>query len=148
MPSPPASMPPIFDPRARDSYKTWVAIPIRFGDQDSMGHVNNAVISTYFEQARCTHVSPLIVSPDCPTLNIVLARIVIDYVKEIRFPGVIDVGIRIARIGDRSCTIASAVFSDATCCAVSEATIVFFDTASRRSATPPDAVRALLRDLL
>ena len=148
MPNPPEHPAPAFDPRVRGSYRTWVEIPIRFSDQDVMGHVNNAVIATYFEHARCTHVVPHVVSPAWPGLNIVLARIVIDYLQELRFPGAVDVGIRIARIGGKSFTIAGAVFSGSTCCAVSEATMVFFDTTNRCSAQPPDAVRTGLRAMM
>ena len=47
-----------FDPRARASYRAWVQIPIRFSDQDLLGHVNNNAIGVYFEHARCVHLLP------------------------------------------------------------------------------------------
>jgi acyl-CoA thioester hydrolase len=136
-----------FDPRARASYRTFSRLEIRFGDQDALGHVNNTVIASYLEHARCQLLMPLLVTPEMPELNIVLARIVIDYVRELRFPGTVDIGVRIARTGGKSFVIAGAVFLGEACCAVSEATIVFFDMMTRRSAEPPASVRAALAAL-
>jgi acyl-CoA thioester hydrolase len=137
-------LPSGFDPRRREGYRVWTEIPIRFSDQDVMGHVNNAVIATYFEHARCLHLIPKIVRPETPHLNIVLARIVIDYRQEILYPGRVDVGIKIARIGNKSFVVAGAIFSGDTCAVTSEATIVFFDTVKRISAQPPAATLAVL----
>jgi acyl-CoA thioester hydrolase len=136
-----------FDPRQRASYRTFTVIPIRFADQDMLGHVNNAAIAVYFEHARCEQLIPRVVTPATPHLNIVLARIVIDYVKEIRYPGTADVGIRLTRMGNKSFVLAGAVFLGDTCYAVSEATIVFFDTQLRRAAEPPDDIRARVAEL-
>jgi hypothetical protein len=36
--------------------------------------------------------------------------------------------------------LSSAVFAGASCCALSEATVVFFDTLNRKSAVPPAAL--------
>ena len=137
-------MPIELNPKLRSSYQAWVQIPVRFGDQDVMGHVNNAVIATYFEHARCTLLIPRILSADHPDLNIVLARIVIDYVEEINFPATLDVGLRMAKIGGKSFVVGSAIFAGDTCFAVADATIVFFDTKTRRSAEPTAAARAAL----
>ena len=136
-----------FDRRQRASYRAFTRIPIRFADQDVLGHVNNSAIAVYFEHARCEHLIPLLVSPVVPHLNIVLARIVIDYVREIRYPGIVDVGVRISRMGNKSFVISGAAFVGETCCAVADATIVFFDTVARRAIEPPDDVRTLIADL-
>jgi len=57
------------------------------------------------------------------------------------------VGTRVVRIGNRSMTLAGAIFVGDACCAVSEATVVFFDTVSRRSTEPPQSVRDALAPL-
>ena len=54
---------PDFDPRQRASYRRFTTIPIRFADQDVLGHVNNAAIAVYLEHARCEHLIPRLVSP-------------------------------------------------------------------------------------
>lgn len=138
---------PDFDQRQRVSYRAFTRIPIRFADQDVLGHVNNAAIAVYFEHARCEHLIPRLVSPEAPHLNFVLARIVIDYLREIRYPGIVDVGVRLSRMGNKSFVMSGAAFVGDTCCAVADATMVFFDPIARRATEPPDAVRASIAEL-
>ena len=59
-------------------------ITTRFRDIDSMGHVNNAVYFTYFEEGRKEFLRSLfnIVNPD--EYNFILAHIRCDYLKPIR----------------------------------------------------------------
>lgn len=141
-------MPPAFDPCSRSAYRAWTAIPIRFSDQDVMGHVNNTIIASYLEHARCEHLLPRVISSAAPDLNFVLARIVIDYRREILYPGTVEVGIRIARLGQKSFVIAGGVFVGDAAHATSEATMVFFNTQTRRSTLPPERVKALLHELV
>ena len=137
-----------FNARLRRCYGAWLSIPVRFGDQDVMGHVNNAMIATYFEHARCSLIIPEILPATRGELNVVLARIIIDYVREIRFPGVVEMGARLTRIGTKSFTIASGAFVGQSCCATAEATLVFFDTRTRTATSPTGEVRARLEALL
>lgn len=138
---------PAFDQRSRASFMKWVTIPIRFADQDILGHVNNAATATYLEQGRCEHLIPLIEAAHEPDLDIVLARIIIDYIREIRYPGTAEVGVRISHIGNKSFVINASVFVGDTCSATSAATIVFFDKTSRTSRLPPAHLRASLQSL-
>lgn len=139
--------PPSFDPRNRSSYRAWTAIPIRFGDQDVVGHVNNVAIAGYFENARCMHLIPALKHGE-PQLTTVLARIIIDYLAELHFPGSIDVGVRVTQKGNKSFVITGAIFDGETCCATCEATMVFFDPRARRSAVPPPDTWQRLSNLL
>jgi acyl-CoA thioester hydrolase len=136
-----------FDPQQRAGYRAFTRIPIRFADQDVLGHVNNAAIAIYFEHARCEHLLPRLAAAEEPNLNIVLARIVIDYVREIRYPGMVDVGVRVTRMGTKSFVISAAAFVGNTCCAIADATIVYFDTQKRCARLPPEAVRNRIAEL-
>jgi acyl-CoA thioester hydrolase len=136
-----------FDTRSRTAYRLWSTIPIRFADQDPLGHVNNAAIGVYFEQSRCEHLLPLVRAAGGPDMDFVLARIVIDFVKEIRYPGAVDVGLRVTRLGNKSFILANGVFQGSVCHATAEATLVFFDTELRSAVAPPPAVRAELAKL-
>ncbi len=109
-----------------------------------MGHVNNAVIATYFEQARIEALTPILrrLAPD--GLDIVVARVAIDYRRELHYPGVVEIGTRIGRFGTRSCMLASELFVGDIRYASCEATVVFFDTATRASALPPADLRAAI----
>lgn len=67
---------------------------VRFRDCDSMGHVNNAVYSTYLEEARIDVVGSL--------SAFILARVEIDFRAELRAGEEIEVGTRVGRIGTKS----------------------------------------------
>ena len=134
--------------RARDSYRIWTSHTIRYNDQDPLGHVNNAVYSTFFEAGRTDFIKPMLddVADEAPSLDFVLARITIDFVKELTYPGSVDIGTRVFRLGTKSMTFSNAVFKAGTheCVATCEAILVFFDLERRASCEPPARMRARL----
>jgi acyl-CoA thioester hydrolase len=67
---------------------------VRFRDVDAMGHVNNAVFSTYLEQARIGVLGGL--EP------FILARVEIDFRAELRQGEDVEVHSRCSRIGTKS----------------------------------------------
>lgn len=136
------------DPRVRSSFRIWASHTIRYNDQDKLGHVNNAVYSTFFEAGRTAYIEPMIeeMGDEAGTLDFVLARITIDFVKELRYPGTVDIGTRVRRLGTKSMTFTNAVFKGGTdeCVATCDAVLVFFDLATRKSVEPPAKLRAIL----
>jgi acyl-CoA thioester hydrolase len=67
---------------------------VRFRDCDAMGHVNNAVYSTYLEQARIGILGDL--DP------FILARVEIDFRAELRAGENVEVHSRCSKIGNKS----------------------------------------------
>ena len=134
--------------RERAHYHHWTTVSIRYCDQDPIGHVNNAAMAAFIEQARVALVYPLLekFKPSGSQLELVIARLIIDYLKELTFPGNVEIGSRVARIGSKSFTLQHAVFKagDDSCVATAECIMVFFDAARRESTLPPDAVREAL----
>lgn len=137
-----------FDIRDRTSYRIWTTHTIRYNDQDPLGHVNNAVYSTFFEAGRTDFIKPMLdeVANETTTLDFVLARITIDFLKELPYPGSVDIGTRVLRLGTKSMTFANAVFKTDTneCVATCEAILVFFDLEKRSSTKPPERLRKML----
>ena len=119
---------------------------IRFADMDRQGHVNNAVYPTYFETGRVG----FIYDPDgglqvegCTT---VLARIEIDFLKELRWPGTVEIGTAIADIGRSSYVFAQAIFCEGICAARARSTMVVIDRATRKARPlPPELINRLNR---
>ncbi|MFT7576256.1 MAG: acyl-CoA thioester hydrolase [Alphaproteobacteria bacterium] len=136
------------NPRDRASFKIWTSHTIRYNDQDPLGHVNNAVYSTFFEAGRTAFIKPMLdeITDETTTLDFVLARITIDFVQELGYPGSVDVGTRVLRLGTKSMTFSNAVFKSDTneCVAICDAVLVFFDIAKRHSVEPPPRLRAML----
>ncbi len=131
----------------RSTFHHWTPVTIRFGDQDSMKHINNVALSQYFEVSRTAFVYDVIrkAGPEAEkTVEFVLARVVIDFVNELHYPGRVDVGARITRLGNKSMNSGYGIFQGDKCIATSTAVNVFYDMKTRSSMIPPDDVRALL----
>jgi acyl-CoA thioester hydrolase len=65
--------------RAREGYALAVPLEVRFKDVDAMGHVNNAVYFTYFENARIAYWRALGKDRPRGEVSYVLARAECDF---------------------------------------------------------------------
>jgi YbgC/YbaW family acyl-CoA thioester hydrolase len=85
---------------------------LRYGDTDRQGHVNNAVFATLLETGRVEMVyaegKPLM-DPGCA---FVIARLELDFVAEILWPGRVDIGTRITSFGRSSMKMEQALFQN------------------------------------
>ncbi len=133
-----------FDPKDRRSYRQFTPVTIRFSDQDSMGHVNNVSFAAYVEAARTMLIQGVLDRFRHAGLDFILARVAIDYHRELHYPGTIDVGARLVRIGSKSLTSGYGVFLGDDCIATALSINVFYDMNTRRSVAPPDDVRAAI----
>jgi acyl-CoA thioester hydrolase len=117
---------------------------LRYGDTDRQGHVNNAVFATFMETGRVE----LIYNPADPLLedgfSFVLAKLDIDYIAEVLWPGTVEVGTRVTRVGRSSVTMQQAVFQAGRLCASAETVVVHFDETTRKSQAFSVAQRAKL----
>jgi acyl-CoA thioester hydrolase len=129
----------------RESYRHWSPVTIRFSDQDSLAHVNNVALAQYFEVGRTAYVYDIIRAAGCEgRIEFILARLVIDFRRELHYPGAVEVGSRLTRLGRKSLTTGYGIFRGEDCIATSEAVNVFYDMGSRRSTEPPADVREIL----
>ena len=136
-------LPPI-DLRDRAVYRHWTRVSLRFNDEDRMGHVNNAIYAEWIEASRVLLIDDVFQGQT--RLTTVLARMTLDYLRETQFPGEVDVGGCLTRVGNKSFDSGYGVFRNGECLATATCVNVFFDMETRRSATPPDNVRALLQN--
>ena len=129
----------------RENYTHWTPVHIRFADMDILRHVNNVALSEYFEASRTAFVYDVIKLAGVDQSNeFVLARVVIDFLKELHYPGSVEVGARLTRLGNKSMTSGYGIFQGDTCFATSEAVNVFYDFNTRTTMPPAPGVRALL----
>jgi acyl-CoA thioester hydrolase len=80
-------------------YKTPVAI--RFSDIDNVGHVNNAIYLTYFEEARLSYWHEKI-EWNLKEHGIIVGRTEVNYLKQIKLEDKIFCYVRTTRIGNSS----------------------------------------------
>jgi acyl-CoA thioester hydrolase len=75
---------------------------VRFRDLDPMGHVNNAVFLTYLEQARVAFFSEMGAATGLEDMNMIVARVEIDFKAPVRLGQEVEVSVRASRFGTKS----------------------------------------------
>lgn len=117
---------------------------IRYSDTDRQGHVNNAVFSTFLETGRVEIIYngnlPIILEG----LSFVIVSLKLDFFQEITWPGQVDIGTGVLKMGTSSITLFQGLFQQGNCVAQAETVIVQVDNASKRSAPLSDAARQAL----
>jgi acyl-CoA thioester hydrolase len=134
----------VVDLTNKDSFRHWTPVTIRFSDQDPLQHVNNVAYAAYFEASRTMFLGGLLDAGENVGIDFILARVVIDFVKETHYPNTVDVGARVHKLGTKSITTGYGCFVGDECVATSESVNVFFSTIERKTVTIPDSVRANL----
>lgn len=134
----------------RADYRHFQPITTRWHDNDIYGHVNNVVYYSYFDSAVNAYlierggldihegeVVGFVVSSSC------------DYFASIAFPDVLDVGLRVGKLGNSSVQYELAIFKagEAQACAAGRFVHVFVDRASNRPTPIPNNLRRALEAL-
>ncbi len=64
-----------------------IVIPIRWGDMDAMGHVNNTIYFRYFEIARLDWIFKVGASTDLSGQGPVIVNAFCNFLRQLEFPG-------------------------------------------------------------
>ena len=133
--------------RPLEAYPSRTSADIRYSDLDRQGHVNNAVFATFSEVGRVAFMY----DPERPLASegksFVIARLLIDFRAELFWPGTVDIGTGVMRIGRSSFTLAQGIFNDGRLVATTQATIVMVDKQTRRSTSLPPQTLDILQSL-
>ena len=122
----------------------WYEDRLRYGDLDALGHVNNAVFSTFSESGRIAFLRDRMIAPQDSGHAFVVARLTIDFVAELHYPGTVRIATRATRMGRSSMTFEQVMLAQDRVVARAESTVVLIDRQSRRSTPFPDAMREAL----
>lgn len=110
--------------RTLQDFPLHAADKIRYSDTDRQGHVNNAVFATFLETGRVN----IIYNPDFPILaagaSFVIASLQLNFLREINWPGQVDIGTGITKVGNSSIRLSQHIFQNDQCVATSESVIV------------------------
>lgn len=138
-----------FDRKQRAAYPAWTTDTIRYRDLDPNAHASHVAIAEYFENGRVrlrhNYLSHL---GDEFLTGFVLVKLSIEFYQEIRFPGEVDVGTGVSRLGGSSYTLSQGMFQGETCVASSEVITVFIDKQTRRPAPLDPMFREALETLM
>ena len=122
-------------------------IEVRFRDMDALGHVNNAVYLTYLESARIAYWLHVTRRSGLDALDMILARVEIDYRSPLAYGEALDVTVRCASMRRSSFVLQFRATERAAGRLVAEArkVLVHYDYAASRSLALPSQLRELLK---
>jgi acyl-CoA thioester hydrolase len=122
-------------------------IDVRFRDLDALGHVNNAVYLTYLESARIAYWMHVTRRSGLDALDMILARVEIDYRSPLSLGEAVDVTVRCASMRRSSFVLEFAARERSAARLVAEArkVLVHYDYSASRSLELPAELRDLLR---
>lgn len=135
----------------RADYRHFLAIPTRWMDNDTYGHVNNVTYYSYFDTVVNEH---LIRAGGLDIRNDPVGGFVVEtacrYHRALSFPETIEAGIRVARLGRTSVTYEIALFrkDEPTPAATGRFVHVWVDRATVTPTDVPPRIRAALEPLL
>jgi len=125
-----------------DLFFDWFELSIRFRDLDPLNHVNNAIFSTYYEEARIHFIR------NVPEINrelenkksFVLATLNINFIRPAEYPATLLIGSSIKKMGNTSITSFQAIYrlDDKSLLSTAEATGVWFDLEKNRPTKIPE----------
>lgn len=109
----------------RSIYPHWCTDTVRFSDQDAAGHVNNVALCAYMETARLTFMRDMgLMGLHEDGVRGISAGMTVSFLAESHWPGRVELGTGVMRIGTSSITVGSAAFKDDVCIVAAEMTVV------------------------
>jgi len=122
-------------------------IPIRWGDMDAMGHVNNTIYFRYMEQARISWFEQLVPEEEVwQSTGIVIVNASCNYKRPITYPGTVEVRLLVGPPGGSSAPTfyVLRVDADPVPYADGAAVVVFVDMKTQKPARIPEGIRQRL----
>jgi acyl-CoA thioester hydrolase len=124
-------------------------IPVRFSDIDAMGHVNNAIYLTYFEEGRKAFLREALNIVDPAEYPFILARISCEYIRPIRLEDPVAVKIWVSETEKKSFKFKYELCSPdngAILYGSGESVMVMFDYMKKETVAVPDETLRLIKD--
>lgn len=126
----------------------WTEEKLRIADTDHNGHINNGATGQFCEAGRAELMAHCAGDREGRDFAMAVARVAIDYLREIHYPGRIRIGSLVSRLGTSSVTVEQGLFKDGVLFARSENVLVILDRDTRRPMPIPEEVRARFAALM
>ncbi|KAJ7034936.1 thioesterase [Mycena alexandri] len=137
--------------RRRTDYTYFLSYRTRWGDNDQYMHVNNAVYYLWFDSIVNTYLIEKCgqVPATSPLIGLVISSFC-EFFAPLSFPQVVELGLRVNKLGSSSVTYEVGVFEEARDqpAAVGGYTHVFVERVGRKSTPMAETTRAGLKKLL
>ena len=126
---------------------SWTKSTVRYSDLDPNGHVNNGAINAFFEDGRvCFRRDRMLRLGDEILTGFALVKFTVEYLVPVYFPGSVDIGTVVTRIGGSSYTLGQGIFLSGKCAATAEVITVSFDPESGKSKKLTPDLRLILEE--
>lgn len=132
----------------KSDFRHWLTLPIRWGDMDAMKHVNNVQFFRYLESGRIAYFHEVLPASCRPDLHTVLADLSCAFKQQLHYPGTVEVGTRLYKLGNSSIHIDCAIFSQGTDdpAATARGVVVWYDFDQDACIRVPDEARQAMLD--
>jgi acyl-CoA thioester hydrolase len=119
-------------------------IPVRWGDMDADGHVNNTGLFRFMEETRMRWISGMGLPTVPPHPVIVLLNAACHYHRPLDYPANVESSLHIGRVGTTSVQTHYTLrhVEAGVTCAEGYATLVWYDPQQKKAVPLPDAIRA------
>jgi len=136
---------------SRAEYPHYLALPTRWMDNDIYGHVNNALYYAFFDTTINEYLiaeGGLDITAD--TVVAFAAESHCQYLRPLAFPGVIEVGLRVGKLGNSSVRYELAIYKQGETFAAATGYFVhvFVDRDTQRPVPIPKPIRTALARLI
>jgi len=126
-------------------YPSWTNSTIRYSDLDPNGHVNNGAINAFFEDGRvCFRNEYMLQLGDDILAGFVLVKFSVNYLAPLFFPGSVDIGTVVTRVGRSSYNLGQGIFDGKKCVATAEVVTVSINSNTKKSQELTRDLRAIL----
>jgi acyl-CoA thioester hydrolase len=124
----------------------WTRDTVRFSDIDRYRHINNVAVATYCETGRVEFAEKLWPGSTAGEgAGWVIVKLTVTFLAQAHYPGQVEIGTRVERVGRTSCVLGQGLFKDGACFATGEAVLVWLDLADGGRPAPfPPAMRDCL----
>ena len=122
-------------------------LPVRWGDMDALGHVNNAEYLRYFEQSRIVWLEGIGYAVAGEGTGPILAKVSVTYLKPIVYPTEMEIRLYAGPVGNTSFTLLSEIVNGRDAAerfTEGEFVTVWVDYGASKSVPIPDRLRAIL----
>ncbi|MCO4754151.1 MAG: acyl-CoA thioesterase [Bacteriovoracaceae bacterium] len=117
----------------------------RFNDTDALGHINNASIVSWFEEARRSLFEVFVPELNPKKWNLIIARVEVDYLAQGEFQKEVLVNTWLEKIGNSSMIVAQEAIQNGRPIARGKAVMVHFDYKSQKSIPIPEEFKKILQ---
>lgn len=129
-----------------DAFPLRTSDKLRYADTDRQGHINNAVFNTFLETGRVELLYGDELMQEGSAF--VIARLELDFLSEINWPGTVEIGTAVKEVGRSSFKLFQRVFQDGTPVAEAITIIVQMNEATRKSTPLSENARQRLAELV